>query len=79
MEALGLHPEWTVFRDMWRAFISGGTSYQKDRRTDGWTDGRTDGHGKYISVFFPMKKALKSGNLLIRCQLSNNIDILSDR
>ena len=21
-----LHPEWAVFRDMWRGFISGGTS-----------------------------------------------------
>ena len=26
MKALGLHPEWAVFRDMWRGFISGGTS-----------------------------------------------------
>ena len=26
IKALGLHPEWTVFRDMWRGFISGGTS-----------------------------------------------------
>ena len=24
MKALGLHPEWAVFRDMWRGFISGG-------------------------------------------------------
>ena len=23
MKALGLHPEWAVFRDMWRGFISG--------------------------------------------------------
>jgi hypothetical protein len=23
MKALGLHPEWAVFRDMWRSFISG--------------------------------------------------------
>ena len=23
MVELGLHPEWTVFRDMWRGFISG--------------------------------------------------------
>ena len=23
MEVLGLHPEWAVFRDMWRGFISG--------------------------------------------------------
>ena len=22
-KVLGLHPEWAVFRDMWRAFISG--------------------------------------------------------
>ena len=26
MKALSLHPEWAVFRDMWRGFISGGTS-----------------------------------------------------
>ena len=26
MKALGLHPVWAVFRDMWRGFISGGTS-----------------------------------------------------
>ena len=26
MMVLGLHPEWAVFRDMWRGFISGGTS-----------------------------------------------------
>ena len=26
MKVLGLHPEWAVFRDMWRGFISGGTS-----------------------------------------------------
>ena len=26
MKVLGLHPEWTVFRDMWRGFISGKTS-----------------------------------------------------
>ena len=26
MEALGLHPEWAVFRDMWRGFISGRAS-----------------------------------------------------
>ena len=26
MKALGLHPEWAVFRDMWRGFISGGMS-----------------------------------------------------
>ena len=23
MEKLGLHPEWVVFRDMWRSLISG--------------------------------------------------------
>ena len=26
MKELGLHAEWAVFRDMWRGFISGGTS-----------------------------------------------------
>ena len=26
MRALGLHREWAVFRDMWRGFISGGSS-----------------------------------------------------
>ena len=26
MKVLGLHAEWAVFRDMWRGFISGGTS-----------------------------------------------------
>ena len=26
MKVLGLHPEWVVFRDMWRDFISGQTS-----------------------------------------------------
>ena len=26
MRELGLHAEWAVFRDMWRGFISGGTS-----------------------------------------------------
>ena len=26
VKALGLHPEWALFRDMWRGFISGGTS-----------------------------------------------------
>ena len=26
MKALGLHPEWAVFRDMWRGFISGRTT-----------------------------------------------------
>ena len=26
MKELGLHPEWAVFRDMWRGFISGQTS-----------------------------------------------------
>ena len=26
MKALGLHPEWAVFRDMGRGFISGATS-----------------------------------------------------
>ena len=26
MKVLGLHPEWAVFRDMWRGFISGRTS-----------------------------------------------------
>ena len=26
MKALGLHPEWAGFRDMWRGFISGRTS-----------------------------------------------------
>ena len=26
MKELGLHPEWAVFRDMWRGFISGRTS-----------------------------------------------------
>ena len=26
MEELGLHPEWVVFRDMWRDLISGKTS-----------------------------------------------------
>ena len=26
MKALGLHPEWAVFRDMWKGFISRGTS-----------------------------------------------------
>ena len=26
MIELGLHPEWAVFRDMWRGFISGRTS-----------------------------------------------------
>ena len=26
MELLGLQPEWTEFRDMWRYFISGQTS-----------------------------------------------------
>ena len=26
MEVFGLHPEWAVFRDMWRGFISGRTS-----------------------------------------------------
>ena len=26
MKALGLHPEWAVFRDMWRGFISRRTS-----------------------------------------------------
>ena len=26
MIELGLHPEWAVFRDMWRGFISGKTS-----------------------------------------------------
>ena len=26
MVELGLHPEWAVFRDMWRGFISGKTS-----------------------------------------------------
>ena len=26
MDELGLHPEWVVFRDMWRGFISGKTS-----------------------------------------------------
>ena len=26
MVELGLHPEWAVFRDMWRGFISGRTS-----------------------------------------------------
>ena len=26
MDELGLHPEWAVFRDMWRGFISGKTS-----------------------------------------------------
>ena len=25
-KALGLYPEWAVFRDMWRGFISGGKS-----------------------------------------------------
>ena len=26
VKVLGLHPEWAVFWDMWRGFISGGTS-----------------------------------------------------
>ena len=26
VEVLGLHPEWVVFRDMWRDLISGKTS-----------------------------------------------------
>ena len=26
MKVLGLHPEWAVFRDKWRGFISGGMS-----------------------------------------------------
>ena len=26
MVELGLHPEWAVFRDVWRSFISGKTS-----------------------------------------------------
>ena len=26
MEELGLHPEWVVFRDLWRDLISGKTS-----------------------------------------------------
>ena len=26
MKVVGLHAEWAVFRDMWRGFISGGTS-----------------------------------------------------
>ena len=26
IKVLGLHPEWAVFRDMWRGFISGRTS-----------------------------------------------------
>ena len=26
MRELGLHAEWAVFRDVWRGFISGGTS-----------------------------------------------------
>ena len=26
MKLLGLHPEWAVFRDMWRVFMTGGTS-----------------------------------------------------
>ena len=28
------------------------------------TDSQTDGHGEYISVFFPMKKALKTFHLI---------------
>ena len=31
MKALGLHPEWAVFRDMWRGFISRGTSNPTER------------------------------------------------
>ena len=26
MDEFGLHPEWAVFRDVWRSFISGKTS-----------------------------------------------------
>ena len=36
MKALSLHPEWAVFRDMWRGFISGGTS----NPSWAWKDGR---------------------------------------
>ena len=36
MKALGLHPEWAVFRDMWRGFISGGTS----NPSWAWKEGR---------------------------------------
>ena len=27
MKVLGLHPEWAMFRDMWRGFISGRMSH----------------------------------------------------
>ena len=31
MEELGLHPEWVVFRDIWRDLISGKTSDPAER------------------------------------------------
>ena len=34
MKVRGLHPEWAVFRDMWRGFISGGTSIPERGKID---------------------------------------------
>ena len=36
MKALGLHPKWAVFGDMWRGFISGRTS-NPSRAWKKWT------------------------------------------
>ena len=36
MKALGLHPEWAVFRNMWRGFISG----EMSNPSWAWKDGR---------------------------------------
>ena len=58
IKVLGLHPEWAVFRDMWRGFISGGTSNPswawKDWRLKKNEDDDNDDDGKKLTSKVPI-------------------------